>query len=353
MRRHSDPFSGEVVSSRLRATKSFPEHHAVRALKESDSGMQTCRSLTPSGVDGRLGEGAKSSRADKHSKSWSVVHGGLVQTLKDEDSREARTSRSREPRQARRLTPKEVVTSARQEKAGAQNCEPKAKAKGTSYSYELSLWKRRAAEAHFIRHSVRRKELDTAPCADGLVKSPPVTLDKIRRMNLQDETNDSRPQSLPLNSIQPGMDRARSQGRQSSLPLFDAPTLLSRSSWSDLRLHRNRSEELPRADVKTEDAAPKSALRSRRKQPNKVVGRGSSAYRPTAQLARVRREVSGANEAEKISTQFSGLFGVVAVLSTLAFLMSIMFFVRVFDEQDSPGVSSCVSNDSDMHMMHC
>ena len=336
----------------MRATKSFPKHHAVRALKESESEMRTCRSLTPSGVDGRLGEGAKSSRADKHrdSKSLSGVHGGLVQTLKDEDSREARTSRSCEPRQARRLMPKEVVTSARQAEAGAQNCEPKAK--GTSYSYELSLWKRRAAEAHFIRHSVRRKELDTAPCADGLVKSPPVTLDKIRRMNLQDETNHSRPQSLSLNSIQPGMDRARSQGRQSSLPLFDAPTLLSRSSWSDLRLHRNRSEELPRSDVKTEDAAPKSALRSRRKPPNKVVGRESSAYRPTTQLARVRREVSGANEAEKISTQFSGLFGVVAVLSTLAFLMSIMFFVRVFDEQDSPGVSSCVSNDSDMHMMH-
>ena len=337
-RHHSDLCSGEAVS-----TKSFPKHHAVCALQDSENGMWTCRSLTPTGVKGRSREGVKSSRADKHHdlKSWSGVHGSLIRTLKDEISREPCTSRTREPRQVQRLGPKEVVTSARPAKVGAQNSEPKAK--GTSYSYELSLWKRRAAEAHFIRHSlwkrrateahfvrhsVIRKVFDTAPCADGLVKSPPITSDKICRMNLQDEANESRPQSLPLTSIQSGIVRARSQRRQSSLPLFDAPTSLSKPSWSDLRLHRNRSEELSKADVKTEDTVTNSSLRSKRQPLNKVagVGRGSSGCRPTAQLARVHREFSSANN----TSISSGLVGVtvVTVLSVLLFMVSMMFLER-------------------------
>jgi len=143
-------------------------------------------------------------------------------------------------------------------------------------------------------------------------------------MNLQDEANESRPQSLPLTSIQPGIDRARSQGRQSSLPLIDAPTSLSRSSRS--ALHRNRSEELPRADVKTEDAAAKSALRSKRQPVDTIVGREASGYRHAAQLAKVRREFSSTDESEWICSQFSGLLRVVTVLAVLVVLL---FFLRL------------------------
>jgi hypothetical protein len=143
-------------------------------------------------------------------------------------------------------------------------------------------------------------------------------------MNLQDEANESRPQSLQLTSIQPGIDRARSQGRQSSLPLIDAPTSLSRSSRS--ALHRNRSEELPRADVKTEDAAAKSALRSKRQPVDTIVGREASGYRHAAQLAKVRREFSSTDESEWICSQFSGLLRVVTVLAVLVVLL---FFLRL------------------------
>ena len=339
--RHTESWSGESASSRLtdhpKATNSFPKNLAVRALQDEERAMRTCRSLTPT----RTGSGASvcsgtsdrsvrgptrisESSESRDSDSWffqTKLNSGQVRALKDE-ARERRTSRSCEPRQARRSGPKEAVTSALQAEAGAQNCE--FKSKGTSYSYELSLWKRRAAEAHFLRHSVGRKETETVPRADSLEKSPAVAPHKFRRMNLQDEANESRPQSLQLTSIQPGIDRARSQGRRSLLPLIDAPTSLSRSSRS--ALHRNRSEELPKADVKTEDTAAKSALRSRRQPANKIVGREASGYRQAAQLAKVRRRFNSADESEWICSQFSGLLRVVTVLAVLVVLL---FFLRL------------------------
>ena len=273
-------------SERICRTTSVPKHHQLRVLQED----KATRSLTPRA--GGCAGGSVKPGFSRHSEVWSG----------DAASSQLGTN----------SFPKNFAIRALQDEEHAmRTCRSLTPTRTGCSQIRLNGVQDRA-----IKETLKAREAGTAPRADGI--SPSATSDKLRWMNFQDKANESRPQSLPLTSIQPGNDLVRS-----SLPLSDVPTSLSRSSWSDL--HRNRSE-LPRADIKTEYAAAKSGVRKRHQPPNKVVGCDASGYRQAAQLARLSREFSSADESEWISNQFSGLCRVVAVLAVLVVLLFVFSF---------------------------